>query len=122
MQISPETVKQFPQELQICREFCLLGNYDTCLLYFESLLSTIHIHAKSQTPEEAKKWMALKEMLMVEFNLVKEIHQELNSFKDRRILNTEKVDTVDKDVWPAPEPMPTSNKKTARRSSKGELF
>lgn len=116
MQINPET---FPTDLQICREFALLGNYDTCLLYFEPLLSSISTYAKSQDKDECKKWMDLREELLLEFKLVKDIHQEINSFKERRITKTI-VEIPDKDIWPSPDPLPTSIKKQ-RQTNKGKV-
>ncbi len=69
-------------ELQISRECALLGNYDSSLLYFESVLNTIHQHAKTVTDPDVKEmWIETREKLSLEFKLVKEMAGELARFK-----------------------------------------
>ncbi|KAI8800231.1 P-loop containing nucleoside triphosphate hydrolase protein [Cladochytrium replicatum] len=125
-----------PTELQICRECALLGNYDTALVYFESILQTIHLHAKSvPDPRLKEKWMQVKQEISAEFKLVKDISMEVSSFKERppreappanRRSHTgfssidDRSDVVasnpgDPDVWPAPPPpqrQPVIHKRT----------
>ncbi len=69
-------------ELQISRECALLGNYDSALLYFESVLNTIHQHAKTvRDPDLKQSWLETRQTLTMEFQLIKEMAQELASFK-----------------------------------------
>ena len=76
------------QELQISRECALLGNYETSLLYFESVLTTLHLQSKaSPDPDSKESWMRVRQTILKEFQLVKEIAQELASFKVRHRLN-----------------------------------
>lgn len=72
-------------ELQISRECALLGNYDSSLLYYESVLNTIKVHIKSiQDPLLKVSWTNTRLELFKEFNYIKEISQELYSFKERQ--------------------------------------
>jgi katanin p60 ATPase-containing subunit A1 len=69
-------------ELQISRECALLGNYESSLLYFESVLNTMHHHGKTINDVNVKeKWLETRQSLMKEFQLIKEISQECASFK-----------------------------------------
>ena len=71
-------------ELQISRECALLGNYDSSLLYFESVLNTIQSHLKTLSdPLQKVSWTNTRHELLKEFTIIKEISQELNSFKER---------------------------------------
>ncbi|KAJ3187090.1 Katanin p60 ATPase-containing subunit A1 [Gaertneriomyces sp. JEL0708] len=110
----PRQIANIPAELQIARECALLGNYDTALLYFESILQTIQIHARSvDSPRLRDAWLLARQELTEEFQLVKDIGMELASFKERPVVSHaysrskapfEDEASVDKDVWPAPDP------------------
>ncbi|KAJ1334602.1 hypothetical protein BSLG_007757 [Batrachochytrium salamandrivorans] len=122
-------------ELQICRECALMGNYDTALLYFESILQTIHHHARATADTENRnKWMHVREQLMSEFRAIKDISLELSKFKTRSdtfgvrrlsIMDDDHLDLrssqsgYDKDVWPAPDPIPTK-RAPARKQRTGK--
>ncbi|KAJ3021943.1 Katanin p60 ATPase-containing subunit A-like 1 [Thoreauomyces humboldtii] len=85
----PRNMQQLPTELQIARECALLGNYDTALLYFESILQTIQQYAKTvDDPALRDRWLQTRQELSVEFGTVKEIGMELASFKVRFIVST----------------------------------
>ncbi|KAJ3303010.1 Katanin p60 ATPase-containing subunit A1 [Kappamyces sp. JEL0829] len=118
-------------EVQISRECALLGGYDTALLYYEGVLKTIQNYAKSLSDEvEKSKWLSVRDELMQEFSLIKDIATELASFKDRSNMLGRKGsfdgssasplpsrDHYDKDVWPAPEPLPTRSSMKKKLSS-----
>ncbi|KAI8822047.1 P-loop containing nucleoside triphosphate hydrolase protein [Fimicolochytrium jonesii] len=114
-----KSIVNLPTELQLARECALLGNYDTALLYFESILQNIHLYAKNiADPVLRDRWITTRQELSVEFQLVKDIGLELASFKERshsgifsRSRGALDDDSgysapVDKDVWPAPDPLP----------------
>lgn len=105
-------------ELQISRECALLGNYDSSLLYFESVLNTIQSHIKSLTDPLLKvSWTNTRQELFKEFNLIKEISQELNSFKERPGLGAHRTTTLwsdDANVGDSPVPK-------RRNKSNGEI-
>lgn len=115
-------VESFPTELQIVRECALLGNYDTCLMYYESLLSDIKQYIK--TIENKHEWNRVLKELEQEFETIKSIQQELNEFKRKKVEVTKVVpDTYDRDVWPAPPPKKQVAKKLplwARKQDKPE--
>lgn len=70
------------RELQISRECALLGNYDTSLVYFDGVLQKIQIYIKSiQDPYSKERWIELKNCLLSEFQIIKDISMELGSFK-----------------------------------------
>ncbi|KNC96074.1 uncharacterized protein SPPG_08465 [Spizellomyces punctatus DAOM BR117] len=114
----PRTIEGVPTELQIARECALLGNYDTALLYFESILQTIQLYAKTVSDTSLReRWLLTRQELSLEFQVIKDIGMELASFKERPLgsnsftrskssLDDEPSygDPVDKDVWPAPDP------------------
>ncbi|TPX57668.1 hypothetical protein PhCBS80983_g03682 [Powellomyces hirtus] len=126
----PRNMQNLPTELQIARECALLGNYDTALLYFESILQTIQLYAKTvDNPMIRDRWLQTRQELAVEFSTVKEIGMELASFKERsqggsnysRSRSNMDEDSifnepVDKDVWPAPDPPPP--RRTINRKAK----
>lgn len=105
-------------ELQISRECALLGNYDSSLLYFESVLNTIQVHIKSiNDPLLKVSWTNTRQELFKEFNLIKEISQELNSFKERQGLGVHRNTSLwSDDVNIGDSPLPKR-----RNKSSGEI-
>jgi len=70
------------RDLQISRECALLGNYDTSLVYFDGVLQKIQIYIKSiHDPYSKERWIDLKNNLLSEFQIIKDISMELGSFK-----------------------------------------
>ncbi|KAI8930133.1 P-loop containing nucleoside triphosphate hydrolase protein [Entophlyctis helioformis] len=135
-------MERMPTELQICRECALLGNYDTSLLYFESVLQTITLHAKSLADAKQRShWLDVREQLMAEFQVIKDISLELSKFKgrseSRRLSIMDDGDSgstdslsggsyrsrpsADPDVWPAPAngPAITARRPAPRKSRTG---
>jgi katanin p60 ATPase-containing subunit A1 len=115
--------REFPKELQICRECALLGNYDTSLLYFEALLHSLDQWKKTLDPTDIPRFDNMYSQIKSEFTTIKEIRNVLNSFKQIR---TVVKDEYDADIWPAPTPKPNSMsswqkkiqpKKTPKKSS-----
>ncbi|KAI9344882.1 P-loop containing nucleoside triphosphate hydrolase protein [Obelidium mucronatum] len=110
----PIKVQALATDLQICRECAVLGNYDTSLIMFDTIIQTITLHIKSlSSPDMKEKWLTLKNGLLEEFMLVKEISRELAGFKQIRTrTNSSRNEdedafdgsTYDKDIWPPPPP------------------
>jgi katanin p60 ATPase-containing subunit A1 len=110
--------KRFPTDLQICRETALLGNYDTSLLYYESLLHSVDQFSKQlDVDQERLVCKRVTKELQLEFQTIKEIRDTLSSFKTIRL--SSQKDEWDKDVWPAPPPKttPTWQKKLQKMKS-----
>ncbi|KAJ3417277.1 Katanin p60 ATPase-containing subunit A1 [Chytridiales sp. JEL 0842] len=136
-------ISSLPNELQICRECALLGNYDMALVYFDTILQTVSLQVKSSTsPETKEKWQQVKKELTEEFQVIRSISQELARFKthDRPppsrengvgMFGRERGNSVennnggasqsaaneDRDVWPAPSPQPRRPPRTQNKSS-----
>ncbi|KAJ3330923.1 Katanin p60 ATPase-containing subunit A-like 1 [Blyttiomyces sp. JEL0837] len=82
------------------------------------LNSSFNRHLKTVTSPELKdKWTQVREDLMEEFTLIRNISQELASFKqerpkdysisrDKYVGEDNDVNDRDRDVWPAPSPQP----------------
>lgn len=111
-------LKQITQELQISRECALLGQYETSLLYYESIVQSLFLYSKT-LPEgtEKNKTLDIRDDIKNEFQVVKEISMELASFKERKSsrlsmnrspspASSRESHKYDKDVWPAPDPLP----------------
>jgi hypothetical protein len=113
-----DKLRSLPADLQIIRELSLLGNYEQSILYFEPLLLTLTQYSKSK-PEQSQKWSLLIDKLTIELNIIKDIYQELNRFENK--INNNPIEIYDKDVWPAPEPLPSSSRKL-KNTSKGILI
>ncbi|KAJ3122859.1 Katanin p60 ATPase-containing subunit A1 [Nowakowskiella sp. JEL0407] len=135
----PTAILNLPTELQICRECALLGNYDAALVYFESILQTIHLYVKPKTnsiailtpdlfgrytktisdPEKKEQWIFLRNEISQEFQVVKDISNEISSFKERAPKPSEprmkQDDEHDKDVWSPPAPRKTTTRRPSSR-------
>ncbi|KAI9208500.1 P-loop containing nucleoside triphosphate hydrolase protein [Polychytrium aggregatum] len=118
-------IANLASDLQISRECALLGNYDTSLVYFESIIQTIHLHSKTVSdPTLREKWNELKQNLTTEFQLVKDISLEISGFKQERHSRSDPRPKssaaddgpapYDKDVWAAPpkKAAPAAKKRT----------
>ncbi|KAI9141977.1 P-loop containing nucleoside triphosphate hydrolase protein [Paraphysoderma sedebokerense] len=109
-------------DLQICRECAALGNYESALVYFEFL--ELHI----EDPTVRGQWMKLKDDLLAELQLTKDITMELAGFKERPIdsrtsifsSEDELVDipNSDPDVWAPPQTEPYKSRTSRRLSNK----
>lgn len=101
------------------------GNYDMAMVYYDSIIQTVSKYSKSiptsSSPTIHARWAALKQDLRDELSVVKDLSVELSLFKAngnnssssssrRRRGSGDYEDggngcVVDKDVWPAPEPV-----------------
>ncbi|KAG0566220.1 hypothetical protein M758_7G043600 [Ceratodon purpureus] len=71
------------EHLTLAREYALLGNYDTAIIFFEGVLAQINKHSSSvDDPYLRTKWNKCKKDLMEEFNIVKQIDAERQAFRE----------------------------------------
>lgn len=111
-------LRNLSSELQISRECALLGNYDSSLLYFESVLNTIQSHIKTLNDPLLKvSWTNTRQELFKEFNLIKDISQEINSFKERPGLGAHRTTTL----WSDEMSVGDSPAPKRRNKSNGEI-
>ncbi|KAK1800890.1 hypothetical protein P4O66_005550 [Electrophorus voltai] len=76
------------------REYALLGNYDSSMVYYQGVIQQIHKHCQAlRDPALKVKWQQVRQELMEEYEQVRSIVNTLESFK------------VDKPVdFPNPQP------------------
>ncbi|KAI0217667.1 Katanin p60 ATPase-containing subunit A-like 1 [Lamellibrachia satsuma] len=99
------------------REYALLGNYDTSLIYYQGVLQQIHkLLATIKEPNRKQKWQQVRQELAEEYEHVKDINNTLASFKTDQsrgqVISCDYMEspryeepTRDPDVWPPPTPV-----------------
>ncbi|XP_074655325.1 katanin p60 ATPase-containing subunit A-like 1 isoform X2 [Tubulanus polymorphus] len=102
--------KNICEDTRMGREFALLGNYDTALVYYQGALQEIQkFLATVKDAERRQKWQKARQEIAQEFERVKDINATLASFKldDYRPLTGDEqpVRDRDPDVWPPPTPV-----------------
>ncbi|RVE58304.1 hypothetical protein OJAV_G00207820 [Oryzias javanicus] len=116
------------------REYALLGNYDSSVVYYQGVLQQIHKHCQSlRDPALKVKWHQVKQVLAEECEQVKGIMGTLDKFKSEKptdvfVPHPEDL-PEDPTVWPPPIPAehrnpvvvkrPTSAAKQQRKDSPG---
>ncbi|KAL3689086.1 hypothetical protein R1sor_015395 [Riccia sorocarpa] len=71
------------EHLTLAREYALLGNYDTALIFFDGVIAQINKHLSSvEDPYIRSKWVKCKKDLFEEFEIVKHIDAERQGFKE----------------------------------------
>eukprot|EP00471_Norrisiella_sphaerica_P004444 CAMPEP_0184483824 /NCGR_PEP_ID=MMETSP0113_2-20130426/5497_1 /TAXON_ID=91329 /ORGANISM="Norrisiella sphaerica, Strain BC52" /LENGTH=478 /DNA_ID=CAMNT_0026864445 /DNA_START=12 /DNA_END=1448 /DNA_ORIENTATION=+ len=108
------------------REFALLGDYSTSMVYYDGLKSQIDLFRSDVAEGKAReKWNGCYDQLKAEYDIVKDIASELACFKDppgkpSKVYSNEAVQAssesrispqsradpppIDRDVWAAPTP------------------
>ncbi|KAM9469324.1 katanin p60 ATPase-containing subunit A-like 1 [Clarias gariepinus] len=91
------------------REYALLGNYDSSMVYYQGVLQQIQKHCQSvRDPALKVKWQLVRQELVEEYEQVQLIVTTLESFKmDKPVdppSNRPEDYTKDPDVWPPPTP------------------
>lgn len=105
------------------REYALLGNYDSSIVYYQGVIQQIHKHCQSlRDPALTVRWQQLSKELTEEYEQVKTIMATLESFKsekptDIQALQPEK--RVDPAVWPPPIPAEHRNPVPLKRPNSG---
>ncbi|EDQ86212.1 uncharacterized protein MONBRDRAFT_28429 [Monosiga brevicollis MX1] len=105
-------IMRIPDELKMAREFALLGNYDTSLVYYEGVQQAISQHMGSCDLASRAKWKQASLQVSQELEQVKQIRTELAQFLSK----PEPEDENDPDVWGPPPPLdrPSYSKPKAR--------
>ncbi|XP_039601658.1 katanin p60 ATPase-containing subunit A-like 1 isoform X2 [Polypterus senegalus] len=91
------------------REYALLGNYDSAMVYYQGVIQQIYKHCQSiRDPALKVKWHQVRQELTEEYEQVKGIVHTLESFRiDKPVeFSTPHVEEALKDpaVWPPPIP------------------
>ncbi|KAL0994836.1 hypothetical protein UPYG_G00127880 [Umbra pygmaea] len=91
------------------REYALLGNYDSSMVYYQGVIQQIHKHGQSlRDPALKVRWQQVRQELVEEYEQVKGIVGTLESFKvdkpaDFPVTQLEE-EPRDPQVWPPPTP------------------
>ena len=113
------SVDEICENVKMGREYALLGNYDTAMVYYQGVLQQIqkHInHFPTKESEARASWQSLRQELNQEYEYVKDITATLASFKvdgnytspsvrPNRGAAAYEEPTRDPDVWPPPTPV-----------------
>ncbi|PKU39819.1 katanin p60 atpase-containing subunit a-like 1 [Limosa lapponica baueri] len=91
------------------REYALLGNYDSSIVYYQGVIQQIQRHCQSiRDPAVKGKWQQVRQELVEEYEQVKSIVNTLESFKmDRPAdipVSCQDEPFRDPTVWPPPVP------------------
>ncbi|KAF3843355.1 hypothetical protein F7725_002204 [Dissostichus mawsoni] len=91
------------------REYALLGNYDSSIVYYQGVIQQIHKHCQSlRDPALKAKWLQVRQELHEEYEQVKDIMGTLEGFRSEKptdILAPQSGERPeDPAVWPPPTP------------------
>ncbi|KAG9351818.1 hypothetical protein JZ751_023069 [Albula glossodonta] len=91
------------------REYALLGNYDSSMVYYQGVMQQIHKHCHTlRDPALKVKWQQVRQELVEEYEQVKGIVSTLESFKVDKPMDfpAPQQDECPRDpvVWPPPIP------------------
>ncbi|XP_029197851.2 katanin p60 ATPase-containing subunit A-like 1 isoform X1 [Acropora muricata] len=101
------------ENAKMAREYALLGNYDTSLVYYQGVIQQIQKHIQQLKDDAIMKqeWHQVRQSIVKEYDQVKEINQTLANFKKDTVhfggprRPHEEEPTRDPDVWPPPAPV-----------------
>ncbi|CAH8573493.1 unnamed protein product [Dicrocoelium dendriticum] len=111
------TLPELMENIKEARQLALLGVYDSSLTYFSSVLAQLTQFTTSiKDPHRKQQWQLVRQELLDEFEVVKEVHLTLSSFKSSNDSNfvssahcgrssSQEEPTRDPDVWPPPPPL-----------------
>lgn len=108
------------ENAKMAREYALLGNYDTSLVYYQGVIQQIQKHIQQLKDDAIMKqeWHQVRQSIVKEYDQVKEINQTLANFKKDTVhfggprRSHEEEPTRDPDVWPPPTPVEKDNRPT----------
>ncbi|XP_023683475.2 katanin p60 ATPase-containing subunit A-like 1 [Paramormyrops kingsleyae] len=91
------------------REYALLGNYDSSMVYYQGVMQQIYKHCHTlRDPALKMKWQQVRQELLEEYEQVKSIMNTLESFKVDKPIDfpTPQPEETPRDpaVWPPPVP------------------
>uniref|UniRef100_A0A8C1JH45 Katanin p60 ATPase-containing subunit A1 n=2 Tax=Cyprinus carpio TaxID=7962 RepID=A0A8C1JH45_CYPCA len=97
------------------REYALLGNYDSSMVYYQGVIQQIHKHCQSlRDPALKVKWQQVRQELAEEYEQVKSLVNTLESFKVDKPVDfpnpLPEESPREPDVWPPPTPAEHSKK------------
>ncbi|PFX34526.1 Katanin p60 ATPase-containing subunit A1 [Stylophora pistillata] len=106
------------ENAKMAREYALLGNYDTSLVYYQGVIQQIQRHIQQLKDDAIMKqeWHQVRQAIVKEYDQVKEINQTLANFKKDTVhfggprRSHEEEPTRDPDVWPPPTPVERDNR------------
>ncbi|MBZ3890339.1 Katanin p60 ATPase-containing subunit A-like 1 [Sciurus carolinensis] len=107
------------------REYALLGNYDSSMVYYQGVIQQIQRHCQSvRDPAIKGKWHQVRQELLEEYEQVKSIVSTLESFKIEKPpdfpVSCQDEPFRDPAVWPPPVPA-EHRKNTQDGTSDGEI-
>eukprot|EP01095_Lingulamoeba_sp_RSL-Kostka_P003393 TRINITY_DN14381_c0_g1_i1.p1 TRINITY_DN14381_c0_g1~~TRINITY_DN14381_c0_g1_i1.p1 ORF type:complete len:501 (+),score=180.44 TRINITY_DN14381_c0_g1_i1:55-1557(+) len=75
-------VQNIRENIKFAREYSLIGNYDMSVIYFENVFQQLQelVRVNNDVIEKKKKWQNVIDKLSVEFDLVKQLQNELDNF------------------------------------------
>lgn len=118
------SVAQIPNNLKMGREYAVLGNYETAVIYYEGVVDSISKQqqalesSSSSSPIEKAKWANAADKIGAELKLLKDVTNELAKFSDDKAMRGKKKpasesasgysqdldEPTDPDVWAPPPP------------------
>ncbi|KAF5916368.1 hypothetical protein HPG69_017602 [Diceros bicornis minor] len=105
------------------REYALLGNYDSSMVYYQGVIQQIQRHCQTvRDPAVKGKWQQVRQELLEEYEQVKSIVSTLESFKIDKPLDfpvsSQDEPFRDPAVWPPPVPAEHRAPPQIRRSNR----
>ncbi|XP_042722612.1 katanin p60 ATPase-containing subunit A-like 1 isoform X1 [Lagopus leucura] len=106
------------------RDYALIGNYDSSMVYYQGVIQQIQRHCQSiRDPAIKGKWQQVQQELVEEYEQVKSIVDTLESFKmDRPAdipVSNQDEPFRDAAVWPPPVPAEHRAPHQIRRPNRG---
>uniref|UniRef100_A0A7N6B7Y2 Katanin p60 ATPase-containing subunit A1 n=1 Tax=Anabas testudineus TaxID=64144 RepID=A0A7N6B7Y2_ANATE len=102
------------------REYALLGNYDSSIVYYQGVIQQIHKHCQSlRDPALKVRWQQVRQELTEEYEQVKGIMGTLESFRSEKPVDIPAPQSDDRPedpaVWPPPTPAEHRNPIAVKR-------
>ncbi|XP_071819199.1 katanin p60 ATPase-containing subunit A1-like [Apostichopus japonicus] len=125
------SVDEICENTKMGREFAILGNYETSMVYYQGVLQQIQkLMTTVHEPEKKHLWQTVRQELAQEYEHVKDINLTLNSFKQPtssprgssgdNYQSPSYDDPRDKDVWPPPTPLEHNRPSPVQRQARKE--
>lgn len=114
-------IEEICENTKMGREYALLGNYETSMVYYQGVLQQIQkMLASIREPDRKHRWQKVRQDLSTEYDHVKEINSTLSTFKADPVQDqgqglrdyrppssrpSKQEPPRDPDVWPPPTPV-----------------
>ncbi|XP_072018917.1 katanin p60 ATPase-containing subunit A1-like [Amphiura filiformis] len=112
-------VEEIGENTKMAREYALLGNYETSMVYYQGVIQQIQKMVTSiREPDRKHRWQKIRQELSQEYDHVKDINATLSSFKSDPVHDHGGIQAYrqpaaqpkheperDPDVWPPPTPV-----------------